>query len=101
MRVSIDDYRDENPRTFAFDRMLAVMKTVAYLLLALLGIGVTTGCETKKLCFGGACRVGYVYAPTSCTCVPAMDAGRDAAKSEGGGMQDAEDGTADDDGATA
>ena len=81
--------------------MFAVMKVVGYSLLGLLAIGVPSGCQTKKLCFGGACLGGYVYAPNSCSCVPRMDASTDADTKEGGGSGDAEDGTSDDDGATA
>lgn len=82
-----------------FDRMFAVIKIVGYLLLGFLAIGVSGGCQTRKLCFSGNCPVGYVYAPTSCRCVPGMDASTDADTAADGISGHAEGGSSDDDGA--
>jgi len=99
----IVDYKSlvESPRTRVFDRMFAVLKKADYLLLGFLAIGVSGGCQTKSVCFGGACRVGYVYAPNSCRCVATMDAGTDANSIRDGSSRDAEDGSTEDDGRAA
>jgi hypothetical protein len=70
-----------------------MMKIVAFSLFGFLVIGVPVGCQTNTVCSGGACLAGYVRAPNSCSCVPAVDAGTDADTAGGGGSGGAVDGT--------